>query len=205
MTMMIGSIPQQDVFSARHVCKEFADGSCRSHPWGIVLHSFLLFVPMFIVVAAILVMPDAAEKMLSEDPQQLLPTLVRDYMPMWLRVVFFGAVLSAVMSTASATMLAPSTIFVENVLRHFMKIDDRNMLRAMRLSVAVFAVCVLSYSIALEGAAIYDMVAMAYQFPVVGAFWPLVCGLYWKKATRLGCYISIFLVAQSGWCLPGQL
>ena len=138
-------------------------------------------------------MPDAAEKMLSEDPQQLLPTLVRDYMPMWLRVVFFGAVLSAVMSTASATMLAPSTIFVENVLRHFMKIDDRNMLRAMRLSVAVFAVCVLSYSIALEGAAIYDMVAMAYQFPVVGAFWPLVCGLYWKKATRLGCYISIFL------------
>ena len=104
---------------------------------------------MFIVVAAILVMPDAAEKMLSEDPQQLLPTLVRDYMPMWLRVVFFGAVLSAVMSTASATMLAPSTIFVENVLRHFMKIDDRNMLRAMRLSVAVFAVCVLSYSIAL--------------------------------------------------------
>ena len=151
------------------------------------------FVPMFIVVAAILVMPDAAEKMLSEDPQQLLPTLVRDYMPMWLRVVFFGAVLSAVMSTASATMLAPSTIFVENVLRHFMKIDDRNMLRAMRLSVAVFAVCVLSYSIALEGAAIYDMVAMAYQFPVVGAFWPLVCGLYWKKATRLGCYISIFL------------
>ena len=151
------------------------------------------FVPMFIVVAAILVMPDAAEKMLSEDPQQLLPTLVRDYMPMWLRVVFFGAVLSAVMSTASATMLAPSTIFVENVLRHFMKIDDRNMLRAMRLSVAVFAVCVLSYSIALEGAAIYDMVAMAYQFPVVGAFWPLVCGLYWKKATRQGCYISIFL------------
>ena len=86
-----------------------------------IVYILFAFVPMFIVVAAILVMPDAAEKMLSEDPQQLLPTLVRDYMPMWLRVVFFGAVLSAVMSTASATMLAPSTIFVENVLRHFMK------------------------------------------------------------------------------------
>ena len=28
------------------------------------------------------------------------------------------------------------------------------------------------------------MVAMAYQFPVIGAFWPLVCGLYWKRTTR---------------------
>ena len=192
MTMMIGSIPQQDVFQRVMSAKNLPTAVAGPILGG-SFYILFAFVPMFIVVAAILVMPDAAEKMLSEDPQQLLPTLVRDYMPMWLRVVFFGAVLSAVMSTASATMLAPSTIFVENVLRHFMKIDDRNMLRAMRLSVAVFAVCVLSYSIALEGAAIYDMVAMAYQFPVVGAFWPLVCGLYWKKATRQGCYISIFL------------
>jgi len=27
---------------------------------------------------------------------------------------------------------------------------------------------------------------MAYQFPVVGAFWPLVCGLYWKRSTTQG-------------------
>ena len=90
-------------------------------------------------------------------------------------------------------MLAPSTIFVENVLRHFARVDDRNMLFAMRATVACFAILVLMYSIALEGAPIYDMVAMAYQFPVVGAFWPLVCGLYWKKATRQGCYVSILL------------
>ena len=152
---------------------------------------FFAFVPMFIVVAAILVMPDAAEKMLSEDPQQLLPTLVRDYMPMWLRVLFFGAVLSAVMSTASATMLAPSTTFVENVLSHVMELNEKNLLRVMRVTLAVFAAAVLAYSIAFQGAAIYDMVAMAYQFPVVGAFWPLVCGLYWRRATKTGAYASI--------------
>ena len=79
--------------------------------------------------------------MLSEDPQQLLPTLVRDYMPMWLRVVFFGAVLSAVMSTASATMLAPSTIFVENVLRSLYENRRSQYASSHALSVAVFAVC----------------------------------------------------------------
>ena len=192
MTMMIGSIPQQDVFQ-RVMSAKNVQTAVAGPIIGGSFYILFAFVPMFIVVAAMLVMPEVAQKMLAEDPQQLLPTLVRDYMPMWLRVLFFGAVLSAVMSTASATMLAPSTIFVENVLRHFARIEDRHMLLAMRATVACFAVMVLCYSIALEGAPIYDMVAMAYQFPVVGAFWPLVCGLYWRKATRQGCFVSILM------------
>ena len=61
----------------------------------------------------------------------------------------------------------------------------------MRLTVFIFALMVLSYSLFVEGTAIYDMVAMAYQFPVVGAFWPLVCGIYWKRATTQGAWLSI--------------
>jgi len=56
----------------------------------------------------------------------------------------------------------------------------------MRITVFVFTMCVLAYSIIMEGTPIYDLVAMAYQFPVVGAFWPLVCGLYWKRSTTQG-------------------
>ena len=190
MTMMIGSIPQQDVFQRVMSAKDVRTAVAGPIIGGSVYILFA-FVPMLIVVAAVLAMPDVSGKLLAEDPQQLLPTLVRDHMPNWLRVIFFGAVLSAVMSTASATMLAPSTTFVENVLPHFVKLNPKNMLRTMRVTLALFALFVLIYSIALEGAAIYDMVAMAYQFPVVGAFWPLVCGLYWKQATRQGCYVSI--------------
>lgn len=190
MTMMIGSIPQQDVFQRVMSAKNVQTAVAGPIIGGSVYILFA-FVPMLIVVAAVLVMPEAAQRMLAEDPQQLLPTLVRDYMPMWLRVLFFGAVLSAVMSTASATMLAPATTFVENILSHYVTLNEKNLLKAMRLTVAGFAVMVLLYSIYFEGAAVYDMVAMAYQFPVVGAFWPLVCGLYWKRTTRQGAYCSI--------------
>ena len=162
---------------------------------GGCVYILFAFVPMFIVIAAILVMPGSAQDMLATDPQRLLPTLVRDHMPLWLRVLFFGAVLSAVMSTASATMLAPSTAFVSNILTHFVRLNDRNMLRAMRWTVFGFAIMVLSYSLFVEGTAIYDMVAMAYQFPVIGAFWPLVCGLYWKRTTRQGVWWSMLLGA----------
>ena len=144
-------------------------------------------------------MPGVGETLLTTDPQRLLPTLIRDYMPWWLRVLFFGAVLSAVMSTASATMLAPATTFVENVLRNFVRIEGRE-LPYMRMTLVFFAVAVLTYSLWFEGTAIYDMVAMAYQFPVVGAFWPLVMGLYWKRATTQGAWMSIF-VGGSVWAV----
>ena len=168
-----------------------AGTAARGAALGGIFYIFFAFVPMFIVCAAVLAMPGVGEMLLNTDPQRLLPTLVRDYMPGWLRVIFFGAVLSAVMSTASATMLAPSTTFVKNVLADFIRITPDRQLFYMRATLFVFAVAVLTYSLWFEGTAIYDMVAMAYQFPVVGAFWPLVCGIYWKRATTQGAWLSI--------------
>ena len=190
MTMMIGSIPQQDVFQRVMSAKDARTAS-RGPVIGGVVYIFFAFVPMFIVCAAVLAMPNVGLELLNSAPQSLLPTLVRDYMPGWLKVLFFGAVLSAVMSTASATMLAPTTTFVENVLRQYVTVTPEKELGYMRVTLVVFAVAVLAYSLYFEGTAIYDMVAMAYQFPVVGAFWPLVCGLYWKKATTQGAWLSI--------------
>ena len=197
ITMMIGSIPQQDVFQ-RVMSAKSAGTAARGAAMGGAFYIVFAFVPMFIVCAAVLAMPGVGEMLLKTDPQRLLPTLVKDYMPGWLRVLFFGAVLSAVMPTASATMLAPSTTFVQNVLKGFVRISPDKELTCMRATLTVFAVAVLTYSLWFEGTAIYDMVAMAYQFPVVGAFWPLVCGLYWKRATAQGAWLSI-LVGGAVW------
>lgn len=199
ITMMIGSIPQQDVFQ-RVMSARNEKTAMRGPILGGVFYIFFALVPMFIVCAAVLAMPGVGDVLLHTDPQRLLPTLVRDYMPTWLKVLFFGAVLSAVMSTASATMLAPTTTFVENILKNYVPMDGKKQLFYMRLSLVIFACAVLSYSLWFEGTAIYDMVAMAYQFPVVGAFWPLVCGLYWKKATTQGAWLSI-IVGGFTWAL----
>ncbi|HRZ02518.1 MAG TPA: sodium:solute symporter family protein [Burkholderiaceae bacterium] len=192
ITLMIGSIPQQDVFQ-RVMSAKNVQTSVLGPILGGSLYILFAFVPMFIVVAALIVMPEQAQSLLADDPQKVLPTLVMEHMPLWLRVLFFGAVLSAIMSTASATMLAPSTTFVENILKNFMPLSDKRELRAMRITLFFFALAVLAYALIMEGTPIYEMVAMAYQFPVVGAFWPLVCGLYWKRATTQGAVWSITL------------
>lgn len=193
ITMMLGSIPQQDVFQ-RVMSSKDAKTARIGPVIGGVLYLGFAFVPMFIVTAAVLIMPEATQTLLAEDPQKILPTLVMERMPLGLQIAFFGALLSAIMSTASATLLAPSTTFVENVLRNLRPgMNDAATLKAMRVTVLVFTACVLVYAITMQGTSIYEMVSGAYQVPLVGAFVPLVFGLYWKRATTQGALMSVAL------------
>lgn len=193
MTMMLGSIPQQDVF-ARVMSSKDAKTAVRGPVIGGILYFLFALIPMFVVMAAVIIMPEATTTLLKDDPQKVLPTLVMQKMPLLLQITFFGALLSAIMSTASATLLAPSTTFVENILRNIKPgMSDAATLKAMRISVVVFTAAVLTYAINMQGTPIYDLVSGAYQITLVGAFVPLVFGLYWYRATTQGAVLSIVL------------
>ena len=194
ITMMLGSIPQQDVFQ-RVMSANTERAATHGTVIGGTAYIFFAFVPMFLVASALLIMPQETAELLKDDPQKVLPTLVMDKMPLVMQVLFFGALLSAIKSCASATLLAPSVTFTENIWRQFRpeKISDRENLLAMRISVLVFAVGVLAYSIKMEGTPIYELVSSAYQVPLVGAFVPLVFGLYWKRANTQGALCAVAL------------
>jgi Na+/proline symporter len=128
----------------------------------------------------------------KSDYQRVLPTFVMTKMPLVMQILFFGALLSAIKSTSSATLLAPSTSFTENILKNLRPgMSDREQLLAMRVTIVVFAAMVLAYAIAMKGTSIYDLVSSAYQVTLVGAFVPLVMGLYWKRATTQGAILSL--------------
>ncbi|WP_343633061.1 sodium:solute symporter family protein [Roseateles sp.] len=214
VTMMLGSIPQQDVFQRVMSAKD-VKAATRGPVIGGICYILFAFVPMFIVVSALIIMPEEAKQLISEDPQQVIPTLVIDRMPFVMQVIFFGALLSALKSTASATLLAPSVTFVENIWRQFFpRVSDKQELRTMRIAVLLFSVCVCAYAIALQGTSIYEMVSSAYQVTLVGAFVPLVFGLYWKRATTQGAIFAIvlgvltwilFMITPAGEQFPAQL
>ena len=138
-------------------------------------------------------------------------------MPLVMQILFFGALLSAIKSTSSATLLAPSTSFVENILKNLRpEMNDRQQLLATRWTIVAFAGLVLSYAIYMKGTSIYELVSGAYQVTLVGAFVPLVFGLYWKRATTQGAIFSVtagivvwvlFFPQLTGWgeAFPGQL
>ncbi|MGA0609835.1 sodium:solute symporter family protein [Caldimonas sp. KR1-144] len=216
LTMMLGSIPQQDVFQRVMSAKD-ADTARNGAVIGGVSYILFAFVPMFVVAAAVVSMGDSAMELAKNDYQRLLPTFVMTKMPLVMQILFFGALLSAIKSTSSATLLAPSTSFVENILKNLRPhMSDRQSLVAMRVTIVVFATLVLLYAIAMRGTSIYDLVSSAYQVTLVGAFVPLVMGLYWKRSTTQGAIVSIAAgvltwlvffpqISSLGEGFPGQL
>ena len=111
ITMMLGSIPQQDVFQRVMSAKDAATARNGAVIGG-VSYILFAFVPMFVVTAAVVVMGQQALDIAKDDYQRLLPTFVLTKMPLVMQILFFGALLSAIKSTSSATLLAPSTSFV---------------------------------------------------------------------------------------------
>jgi SSS family transporter len=217
LTMMLGSIPQQDVFQRVMSARDAATAQ-RGAMIGGLGYILFAFVPMFIVLAAVVVMGEQAMELAKNDYQRLLPTFILTKMPLVMQILFFGALLSAIKSTSSATLLAPSTSFVENILKNLRPgMSDRQQLVAMRVTIVVFTGVVLAYAIAMEGTPIYELVSSAYQVTLVGAFVPLLMGLYWKRATTQGAITSIacgistwvlfFPQINEAWseAFPGQL
>lgn len=197
ITMMLGSIPQQDVFQ-----RVQSSANEKIAVWASVLGGSLYFlfafIPMFLAYCAILIAPDIVAKYTSEDTQLILPKLVlSDKVPLFAQIMFFGALLSAIKSCASATLLAPSVTFSENFLRPILKslkpdLTDRQFLRGMQVVVLVFTCCVTAFAMRSDQS-IYDLVGNAYKVTLVAAFVPLLLGVYWKRATTQGAIMSMLL------------
>lgn len=193
VTMMLGSIPQQDVFQRMTSAKD-EKTSVRGSVLGGVLYFLFAFVPMFLAYSATLIDPKVFGDLIATDSQMVLPNLILNHTPLVAQVFFFGALLSAIMSTASATLLAPSVMFTENILKHFAlkHMSDQQMLRTMRVIVVTFG-CIVLGSALNSNATIFKMVENAYKITLVAAFVPLAFGLYWKRANTQGALFSIVL------------
>jgi len=201
LTMMLGSIPQQDVFQ-RITSAKNEKTAVRGSVLGGSIYFAFAFVPMFLAYAATIVDPAKFGELVTKDSQLVLPTLILTHTPVFAQVIFFGALLSAIMSCSSATLLAPSVAFSENIVRGFYpKMSDRHFLLVMRTSLVGFALIVLF--VALNSTlTIFQMVESAYKITLVTAFVPLAFGLFWLRATTQGAYfamaagLSVWLTAE---------
>ncbi len=189
-TMMLGSIPQQDVFQ-RITSSKNVNVAVQAAILGGVLYFVFAFVPLYLAYSATLISPGLIEQYLETDAQMILPKLVMGYAPMFAQIMFFGALLSAIKSCASATLLAPSVSFSENIVRGMFKhLSDQDLLRVMRITVLCFTVIVTAFAINSE-LSIFKMVESAYKITLVAAFVPLAFGVYWSKANPLAGLLAV--------------
>lgn len=192
ITIGLGSIPQQDVFQRVMSAK-----SEKSAAWASVVSGLMYLtvglLPLFITLCGKALYTDFG----NDDPQKIIPTMVLNHTGIVMQILFFGALLSAILSTTAGAILAPATIIGENLIRPiYRKMSDQMLLRTMRFSVVGVAVC--SAVMATTNTNIYELVADSSILSLVSLFVPLTAGLYWKRASDMGALLSI-LGGMAGW------
>jgi Na+/proline symporter len=150
ITMMLGSIPQQDVFQRVQSAKD-ENTAARSSILGGCMYFLFAFIPMYLAYSALLIDPKMVEAALKEggDTQFVLPNLILSPACRSSRRSCSSARSSRRSRAApSATLLAPSVSFSENILRPFFPhIGDHQFLQLMR----IVLVCLHLHGDALRG------------------------------------------------------
>ncbi len=155
---------------------------------GALMYLAIGSLPLLIVLCAQQLYPDLG----AGDPSTILPDMVMQHGNLFIQILFFGALLSAIMSTTSGAILAPATVLGENLVKPFFKdISDKKFLLIIRLSVV--AVSAIAIAMAFSSQDIYELVASSSVLSLVSLFVPLTAGLYWKRANQAGANLSILL------------
>ena len=184
----LGSIASQDVFQRTMSAKNE-----KTAVRAVFLSSFLYISVAMLPLLLGLFGKEMLPELLSgsdEAKQMLLPSLVLAKSPVWLQILFFGALVSAIMSTTSGAILAPASVFTENLIKPFFpKMKDKALLLMLRFSVLFFSGLALWQ--ALGGDSIYNLAADSSSLTLVALFIPLSFGLYWKKTSAIAALASM--------------
>ncbi|GGC12923.1 sodium:solute symporter family protein [Dyadobacter sediminis] len=184
ITIGLGSIPQQDVFQ-RVMSAKSASVSVKATLLSSLMYLTIALLPLFIALCGHYLYPAS-----RGDGQMIIPNMILQHMGLPLQIIFFGALVSAILSTTSSAIMAPAAVLGENVFKFFKpELTDKELLKIIRIGIVVItAVCIL---LAVTRESIFDLVAESSAFSLVSLFVPLAAGIYWKNSNEAGCVISM--------------
>jgi SSS family transporter len=182
----LGSIASQDVLQRIMAAKSSKVAVWSSYIGGL-MYLTIAMIPLGIGLFAKALHPE----LLAQEMQMILPSTVMKHTNTFIQIMFFGALLSAIMSTASSALLAPSTVLAENLIKPYLKkeLTDKQLLRLFRVSVFIFA-CI-SFVIANLKVDVYGLASYASTVNLVALFVPLSAAMFWKQATALGAMLAM--------------
>lgn len=181
-----GSISGQDVFQ-RVMSAKSEQVAARSAYYSAGFYLIFGLVPVFITYLLKISYAD-----LDFVPvEQVLIDGIRIHTGVLVQTLFFGALLSAIMSSASGGLIAVSVTLAENVIKPYCRsVSDREFLLLVRGCVIISGV--LSAGYAAHNPKIYQLLLEASAFSTATQFVPFCFGLYSKKPGAVCAFCSVF-------------
>lgn len=192
-----GSLPQQDVYQRINSARSERI-AVRASLWAGVLYLTIGFIPVALMAILMTGAPEYAR--LGENA---LPTFVMAQAPGWIQLLFMGALLSAIMSTASGAILAPAAVLSENLVKPLLPRLYTTPGRELLLTrLCVVAIAGTGLWLALNGDSVHDLVLESSELSLVSLFVPMVGGL-WLRRTPVAALLSMG-VGMAGWLIAVQ-
>ena len=174
----LGNLPGQDLMQ-----RALSSRSERVAQWsayfGGSLYLLVGLIPVALGMVGSVLLPGLA------NPEEIVPRLVLGYLPPIGVALFLGALFSALMSSADSGLLAPASVFGQNIVGNMRPdLTPRQSLFAVRAGVVVF--CVLALVVGLWSGSVYSLMVESWTVMMVGLFGPLTLGMYWKRTNTPG-------------------
>jgi SSS family transporter len=181
-----GAIPVQEIYQ-----RVFSAKNVKSARNGLLLGGVLLVVvssvPLIIGLGGVYLNPNLIT---DGDYQNVIPALVNSMMGLPVQIIFYGALISALLSTCSGAMIAPASVIGENLIKPYAsQITDKRLLLYTRLSVVLVAA--ISCYFAYGDADIVSLIEASLALILVCLFAPFTFGLFWKKASVGGAWSAM--------------
>ena len=178
--LMIGQDIWQRVFTAR------SPGVAQ---WGSVIAGVYCLIyaiaGALVGAAARVIIPNIA------TPDNAFARIATEALPIGLTGLVLAAALAAVMSTASAGLLASSTILANDVYAGFLVREVNNRVLVSRVTTLLVGVVVLVISLIVSD--VVGALTVAYDLLTGALFVPIVGALFWKRATAAGALSSMLV------------
>jgi SSS family transporter len=186
LALFLGSIPGQEIYQ-----RVFSAKSEKAAVKGLYLAAVLIvIIPVAPALIALAATTSHPELMNAAKDQNIIAAFVMNYTNMPVQILFYGALISAILSTSSGALLAPATIISENIIRSGIpNISDKRLLGLTRLCVLVIAA--VSVYFAFRTANIVALLVASLNLILVCVFAPLTFGLFWKKSSVFGAWCAI--------------
>jgi len=185
LTFVIGPMPVQEVYQRVFSAKN--ESAARNGLFlGAILMVLIPSIPLIIGLGGVHLFPE----LMDNANQDIVPSVVNKMTGLPVQILFYGAIISAILSTSSGAMLAPATVIGENLIKPYAtNLSDKRLLLYTRLSVILVAL--ISCYFALDDSDIVGLVAASLSLILVCLFAPFTFGLLWKKASVAGAWAAM--------------
>lgn len=210
MYMLIGQDGYQRLFACRNLHE-----SRKAAIIGGFLMSLISMFPVIFGMVARLDFPELASEGTTASAMGLV---IQKYLPGVGGGILLCAVLSAILSTGDSCLSAAGSHFITDIYCVFIDknadLSSKKMLNVSRLFNLVAGIVALFLAFAMQGTTLVGMMVYCYNIYIGGAFIPVVLGIYWKKANRIGTAMGVVagvittVIGIAGFTLgpiPGEL